>query len=183
MEKKPLVLRNFRTTIMSASLRILPRLTRASALRVAPLGTSSYSTAARASSSVLPTRASRPLRSSHQPARRYYAEGLTLNSSTSSPAEVESQRLLEKGTYALETGDLDGAKEFYRRSLEVHPNASSHFNLGVCYYHAQDLPSAIKEWEAALAIQPESSDAHNNIASAHVLSKPARPDLAIHHLK
>jgi len=51
------------------------------------------------------------------------------------------------------------------------------------HYHGRDLPAAIGAWEAALALAPDSPDAHTNIASAYVLSKPARPDLAVEHLK
>ena len=42
---------------------------------------------------------------------------------------------LEEGTQKLEEGDVQGAKELYKRSVEIKRNASSLFNLGVTHYH------------------------------------------------
>lgn len=42
---------------------------------------------------------------------------------------------LEEGTRKLEEGDVQGAKELYKRSVEIKRNASSLFNLGVTHYH------------------------------------------------
>lgn len=42
---------------------------------------------------------------------------------------------LEQGTQKLEEGDVQGAKELYKRSVEIKRNASSLFNLGVTHYH------------------------------------------------
>ena len=50
------------------------------------------------------------------------------------PAESEAQKLLESGTQALEMGDMEGAKGAYRKSVEVHENASAYYNLGICQY-------------------------------------------------
>lgn len=48
--------------------------------------------------------------------------------------------------------------------------------------HAEDLAGAIESWEHALRISPDSPDAHTNIASAYIMSKPPQADKAIHHL-
>lgn len=50
------------------------------------------------------------------------------------PAEGEAQKLLDSGTHALEMGDLERAKGAYRKSVEVHENASAYYNLGICQY-------------------------------------------------
>ena len=42
---------------------------------------------------------------------------------------------LEQGTQKLEDGDVQGARELYKRSVEIKRNASSLFNLGVTHYH------------------------------------------------
>jgi len=47
----------------------------------------------------------------------------------------------------------------------------------------EDLEGAIKSWNEALRLAPDSPDAHTNIASAYIMTKPSRPDLAIYHLQ
>ncbi|SNX81349.1 uncharacterized protein MEPE_00054 [Melanopsichium pennsylvanicum] len=116
-------------------------------------------------------------------ASRTYATSTTPNSTSLDPAEEESQRFLEEGTTHLEAGDLSAAKESYRRSLSIKRSSSALFNLGVCLYHDRDLPAAIEAWNESLDLAPDSADAHTNLASAYVLSKPSRPDLAVSHLK
>lgn len=120
---------------------------------------------------------------SNFPSQRTYATSTTPTSTSLDPAEEESQRFLEEGTTHLESGDLQSAAESYRRSLSIKRNSSALFNLGVCLYHDRDLPAAIEAWNESLELSPESADAHTNLASAYVLSKPSRPDLAVHHLK
>ncbi|KAJ1030667.1 hypothetical protein NDA18_001906 [Ustilago nuda] len=115
--------------------------------------------------------------------RRTYATSTTPTSTSLDPAEEESQRFLEEGTTHLESGDLTSAAAYYRRSLSIKRNFSALFNLGVCLYHDRDLPAAIEAWNESLELSPDSADAHTNLASAYVLSKPSRPDLAVHHLK
>ncbi|EST09685.1 Tetratricopeptide repeat [Kalmanozyma brasiliensis GHG001] len=119
----------------------------------------------------------------HPLAHRTYASSTTPTSSSLDPADQESQRFLEEGTTHLEAGDLPAAKASYLRSLSIKRNSSALFNLGVCLYHDRDLPAAIDAWKESLALAPESADAHTNLASAYVLSKPSRPDLAVDHLK
>ncbi|PWZ03029.1 TPR-like protein [Testicularia cyperi] len=115
--------------------------------------------------------------------QRTYATSTTPASSAVDPADEESQRFLEEGTMHLESGDLEQAKKSYQRSLEIKESASALFNLGVCYYHDRNLDGAIESWKGSLRLSPDSADAHTNLASAYVLSKPSRPDLAVSHLK
>ncbi|SJX60063.1 uncharacterized protein SRS1_11378 [Sporisorium reilianum f. sp. reilianum] len=121
--------------------------------------------------------------SSLTPTARTYATSTTPTSSSLDPADEESQRFLEEGTTHLEAGDLAAAKQSYQRSLEIKRNASALFNLGVCLYHDRNLGAAIEAWNKSLELAPDSADAHTNLASAYVLSKPSRPDLAVSHLK
>ena len=78
---------------------------------------------------------------------------------------------------------LANVQEHYRKSLEVRENASAYYNIGVCQYQDQDLEGAITSWKEVLRLAPESPDAITNLASAYIMSKPSRPDLAIEHLK
>lgn len=91
-------------------------------------------------------------------------------------------KCLEQGTQKLEENDLQGAKQLYKRSVEIKRNASSLFNLGVTHYHLKEFDEAIAAWQESIRLQPDSSDAHTNLASAYIISPVSRPDLALHHL-
>ncbi|PWN51952.1 HCP-like protein [Violaceomyces palustris] len=119
----------------------------------------------------------------HFDVSKKYATLTEKASSTVDPAEEEAQKHLEQGTNHLENGEMELAKRSYLKSLEIKQNSSALFNLGVCHYHERELELAIQAWEKSLELSPESSDAHTNLASAYVLSKPSRPDLAVEHLK
>lgn len=114
---------------------------------------------------------------------RRWATSVTPHSTASDPAEAEALRCLEQGTTKLEEGDVEAAKELYRRSTEIKRNASSLFNLGVTHYHLKEFDEAIAAWKESIALQPSSPDAHTNLASAYIVSPVARPDLALHHLR
>ncbi|KAI9464169.1 TPR-like protein [Boletus coccyginus] len=113
---------------------------------------------------------------------RRWATSTTPHSTASDPAEVEAMQCLEEGTQKLEEGDVQGAKELYKRSVEIKRNASSLFNLGVTHYHLKEFDDAISAWNESIVLQPTSADAHTNLASAYIISPVSRPDLALHHL-
>ncbi|KAN0088514.1 hypothetical protein V8E55_005571 [Tylopilus felleus] len=113
---------------------------------------------------------------------RRWASSTTPHSTASDPAELEALRCLEEGTQKLEEGDVQGAKEQYKRSVEIKRSASSLFNLGVTHYHLKEFDEAISAWKESIALQPTSADAHTNLASAYIISPVSRPDLALHHL-
>ncbi|KAF9447516.1 TPR-like protein [Macrolepiota fuliginosa MF-IS2] len=129
----------------------------------------------------LPARAT-PTRSIPSASRRW-ATSVTPHSTASDPAEAEAVRCLEQGTSKLEEGDVQAAKELYKRSAEIKKNASSLFNLGVTHYHLKEYDDAIAAWKESIALQPASADAHTNLASAYIISPVPRPDLALHHLE
>ncbi|KAN0063462.1 hypothetical protein ACQY0O_003909 [Thecaphora frezii] len=169
--------------LVASTLRGLPR-SSATALAASPRFPASSSSS---SSSTSSSTRQLSLFDTHTHLRRLeqrgYATSTTAASSSTDPAEEEAQRFLEQGTSYLEAGDLEEAKKAYRRSLEVKPSSSAWFNLGVCFYHDHELDSAISAWTDSLRLAPDSADAHTNLASAYVLSKPSRPDLAVSHLK
>lgn len=120
--------------------------------------------------------------SCHRHLAKRWATSTTPHSTASDPADIEAMRCLEQGTQKLEENDLQGAKELYRRSVEIKRNASSLFNLGVTHYHLKEFDEAIAAWKESIELQPDSPDVHTNLASAYIISPVSRPDLALHHL-
>ncbi len=72
-----------------------------------------------------------------------WATSTTPHSTATDPAEVEASRCLEQGTQKLEEGDLEAAKNLYKRSADIKRNASSLFNLGVTHYHLSSSRSFV----------------------------------------
>ncbi|WFD00322.1 hypothetical protein MYAM1_003070 [Malassezia yamatoensis] len=122
-------------------------------------------------------------RSNQVAAVRTYATERDRTVSLDDPNKQEAERFVQLGTIALEAGDLTKAMQHYRTSIEVQENASAYYNLGVCLYQEQDLEGAVAAWKETLRISPKSADAHTNMASAYIMSKPSRPDLALEHLR
>ncbi|GJE91125.1 TPR-like protein [Phanerochaete sordida] len=160
---------------MSAHLlrNIFARSGAVSAVRLRPLHTLQRVLKAPAGSASLP----RPS------AHRRWATSTTPHSTASDPAESEALQCLEQGTQKLEEGDVQAAKDLYQRSVEVKRTASALFNLGVTHYHLKEFDQAISAWKDSIALQPNSPDAHTNLASAYIISPVSRPDLALQHLR
>ncbi|KAJ9112170.1 hypothetical protein QFC20_002351 [Naganishia adeliensis] len=91
------------------------------------------------------------------------------------PAERQAMDALEEGTKHLEDGNIEAARDQYRRSVEIQKSAAALFNL-------DNVDAAIGAWQQTIDIAP-SADAHTNIASAYILAKPPQASLAISHLK
>lgn len=47
-------------------------------------------------------------------------------------------------------------------SLTIHPSSTAHFNLGVVHFRLQDLPAAIKSFEASLALSKEQTSSSSS---------------------
>ncbi|KAH7105868.1 TPR-like protein [Auriculariales sp. MPI-PUGE-AT-0066] len=124
--------------------------------------------------------ASRPSQLATLARRR--ASSTTPYMTTADPAETEAHQALEKGTQALEDGDIESAKKHYGRAIEIQPTAGALFNFGVAAYHLRQLDEAIDAWTKSIELQP-SADAHTNLASAYIISPTPQPELAIMHLK
>ncbi|KAI0777334.1 hypothetical protein BD413DRAFT_609713 [Trametes elegans] len=162
---------------MSTTTRLsqLARATRPSALSPARTGL--------ARSVHLAASAARVTRAALPGLTRRWATSTTATSSAVNPAEVDAMHCLEEGTQKLEEGDVQAAKELYKRSVDMKRTASALFNLGVTHYHLKEFDEAIAAWKEAIALQPSSADAHTNLASAYIVSPVSRPDLALHHLR
>ena len=74
-------------------------------------------------------------------------------------------------------GDLDGAIEGYRRSIELHPTAEAHTFLGWTYSFQNRLEDAITECKEAIAVDSDFGNPYNDIGS--YLIKLGRLDEAI----
>ncbi|KAI6044274.1 hypothetical protein EDC04DRAFT_2890065 [Pisolithus marmoratus] len=115
----------------------------------------------------------------HRHLAKRWATSTTPHSTASDPADIEAMRCLEQGTQKLEENDLQGAKELYRRSVQIKRNASSLFNLGVTHYHLKEFDEAIAAWKESIELQPDSPDVHTNLASAIAASlAPEDPEIA-----
>ena len=74
-------------------------------------------------------------------------------------------------------GDLDGAIDGYRRSIELHPTAEAHTFLGWTYSFQGRLDDAIAECKEAIAVDADFGNPYNDIGS--YLIKLDRIDEAI----
>jgi Tfp pilus assembly protein PilF len=100
-----------------------------------------------------------------------------------SPAMASDTRFEQAVEYLREayrrqmSGDLEGAVEFYRRSIESHPTAEAHTFLGWTYSFQGKLDDAIEECKQAIVVDPEFGNPYNDIGS--YLIKLERLDEAI----
>src|SRR3989475_7831116 len=75
------------------------------------------------------------------------------------------------------SGDLDGAVDYYHRSIALHPTAEAHTFLGWTYSFQGNLEAAIAECKKAIAVDPEFGNPYNDIGS--YLIKLGKLDAAI----
>src|SRR5207244_11652039 len=75
------------------------------------------------------------------------------------------------------SGDLDGAVDYYHRSIALHPTAEAHTFLGWTYSFPWNLEAAIAECQEAIAVDPDFGNPYNDIGS--YLIKLGRLDEAI----
>lgn len=64
-------------------------------------------------------------------------------------------------------GQLDAAAQCYRQALALRPDARSHFNLGTALYDQGHHDDAIREFRAALQLDPQFADAWNDLGEIH----------------
>jgi Tfp pilus assembly protein PilF len=74
-------------------------------------------------------------------------------------------------------GDLEGAIDGYRRSIELHPTAEAHTYLGWTYSFQGRLEDAIEECKEAITVDADFGNPYNDIGS--YLIKLGRLDEAI----
>ena len=73
--------------------------------------------------------------------------------------------LLNGGTVAFESGNLEKAADYFRRAIALAPeNALAHFNLGSVLDDLGELEDARKHLRQAVRLDPKYPDAHYNLA-------------------
>jgi tetratricopeptide (TPR) repeat protein len=85
--------------------------------------------------------------------------------------------LYQAGTLYFNQGDLEKAGRFLRRALRVDPRyVGVHFALGVIAYKLGNFETACREFEQELALDPNSSESHINLAMCYEehMGDPAR---------
>ena len=79
------------------------------------------------------------------------------------PQNIEA--LLNGGTLAFESGNLEKAADYFRRAIALDPeNALAHFNLGSVLDDLGELEGARKHLRQAVRLDPNYPDAHYNLA-------------------
>ncbi len=75
----------------------------------------------------------------------------------------EALRYLEKGNESHREGEIEGAIENYKKSIELHPTADAHTFLGWMYSFQGLLEAAIEECKTAISIDPDFGNPYNDI--------------------
>ena len=75
--------------------------------------------------------------------------------------------LFDEGTAAIEAGDFDRAALALQESISLKPDsAEAHNNLGIALASQGRIVEAITEWETALRVAPDLTDARRNLERA-----------------
>ena len=91
--------------------------------------------------------------------------------------EEEALDLLEEGNRCHRDGDIEGAIDNYKRSIQLFPTADAHTYLGWAYSFQGRLDDAIAQCEIAIQIDPEFGNPYNDIGV--YLMQQQKPDEAI----
>ena len=87
--------------------------------------------------------------------------------------KADANTLLAAGIKLQQQGDANGARSLFEQVLAKAPNNFyAHYNLGVLDQQAKDNPSALREYGAALTINPNYVPAMFNEATIFALSDP-----------
>jgi Tfp pilus assembly protein PilF len=93
----------------------------------------------------------------------------------------QAWELFHQAYRAQMEGDLDGAAELYKNSLEIFPTAEAHTFLGWTYHYQGKVEDAIAECKRAIEVDPEFGNPYNDIGA--YLIGLGRHDEAISWLK
>lgn len=95
------------------------------------------------------------------------------------PENAEAHFLL--GVAYFKTGAYEKARETFNRTLELDPAraAAVHHNLGALAIQLEDLDTAVAEFQASLALEPDDPDTHYQLGAAYLLQAlPANENAA-----
>jgi Flp pilus assembly protein TadD len=70
------------------------------------------------------------------------------------------------GILHLTEGELKEAETYFRKALQISPNASAYNNLGLVYYYRGQYDLALRNWQAVLRDAPEKPVYQANVADA-----------------
>lgn len=90
-----------------------------------------------------------------------YADAITWYTKLADVDPTNVEVLNNISTANLYVGDTDQAKVWIDKALAIDPNdVSAHYNLGYVYASGtpQDLPSAVKEWDIVVQLDPTSPE-------------------------
>ena len=88
-----------------------------------------------------------------------------MNRTVGKTLEDEATQLWRAGFDLQETGDLEGAKQLYRRSIAVRPSAEAHTHLGWAQSFQGNYEEAIRECVRAILLDPDYGTPYNDIGS------------------
>ena len=77
--------------------------------------------------------------------------------------DKEARWLLEEGNRCHQDGDIDGAIESYRKSIELNPTADAHTYLGWMYSFQGRLEDSIEQCRIAIELDPDFGNPYNDI--------------------
>lgn len=99
--------------------------------------------------------------------------GLTACGGGSGGKSADPNTLLAAGIKAQQQGDANGARQLFNQVLAKQPgNYYAHYNLGVLDQQAKDDAGALREYGAALTINPNYVPAMFNEATIFALTDP-----------
>jgi tetratricopeptide (TPR) repeat protein len=87
------------------------------------------------------------------------------------------------GLMLHETGNLAGAEQVYREAVRLSADDGDpvlHYNLAILLEDMERVPEAVKEYDAALTLEPAFADCHYNLALLY--EKLKQPREAIRHM-
>ncbi len=67
-------------------------------------------------------------------------------------------------------GELDQARRSFQRSIDIEPNAASHYQIGVLDLAENKRPAAISQFKHAIGIDPAMPEAHEMLGAALFLN-------------
>lgn len=80
-----------------------------------------------------------------------------------SSKKEKALQILEEANRCHRDGDIEGAIEKYKESIELHPTADAHTYLGWMYSFQERIDEAIEQCKIAIELDPEFGNPYNDI--------------------